>query len=39
MMEALKPDGRAGIWGRVLEGGTIRIGEELAESREVSRRA
>lgn len=29
MMEALKPDGRAGIWCRVLEGGILRPGDVL----------
>jgi MOSC domain-containing protein YiiM len=30
LMTALQPDGRAGIWGRVLRGGAIRLGDVLA---------
>jgi MOSC domain-containing protein YiiM len=29
LQEALKPDGRAGVWGRVVEGGVVRSGSEL----------
>jgi MOSC domain-containing protein YiiM len=29
MQEALKPHGRAGVWGRVLVGGALRPGDEL----------
>jgi MOSC domain-containing protein YiiM len=32
LQEALKPDGRAGIWGRVVEGGVLRPGMPLASS-------
>jgi MOSC domain-containing protein YiiM len=32
MHEALKPNGRGGIWGRVVRGGEIRRGETLEES-------
>lgn len=30
LQEALKPDGRAGIWARVIEGGLLRPGMDLA---------
>lgn len=30
MMAALKPDGRAGVWGRIVTGGTLRPGDALA---------
>ena len=37
MQAALKPGGLAGVWGRIVRGGTIRPGDELrAESRESS---
>ena len=29
---ALKPDGRSGVWGRLLEGATLRRGDELVGS-------
>ena len=29
MQEALRPDGRAGVWGRIVGGGAIRQGDEL----------
>jgi MOSC domain-containing protein YiiM len=29
MHEALKPDGRGGVWGRIVAGGAIRVGDEL----------
>ncbi len=29
MQEALKPEGRGGVWGRVVGGGAIRVGDEL----------
>jgi len=31
LQEALKPGGRPGIWGRVLEGGTVAVGGVLRE--------
>lgn len=30
MQAALKPEGRAGVWGRIVTGGTLRPGDELA---------
>lgn len=30
LMEALRPEGRAGVWGRVLAGGVVRPGDTLA---------
>jgi len=30
MQEALRPDGRAGVWGRIVTGGTLRPGDALA---------
>jgi MOSC domain-containing protein YiiM len=30
MQEALRPDGRSGVWGRVVTGGVLRPGDELA---------
>ena len=32
LKDALEPDGRAGIWGRILEGGTVRVGDSLETS-------
>lgn len=32
MQEALKPGGLAGVWGRIVHGGTIRPGDELVET-------
>ncbi len=32
MQAALKPGGLAGVWGRVVRGGTIRPGDELVEA-------
>ena len=29
LMEALRPDGRGGVWGRVLAGGSVRPGDAL----------
>jgi MOSC domain-containing protein YiiM len=29
LMDALKPDGRAGVWGMVLDDGTLRPGDQL----------
>ncbi len=29
MMDALKPDGRSGVWGRVVSGAVVRIGDGL----------
>jgi MOSC domain-containing protein YiiM len=34
MKDALAPDGRAGVWGRIRTGGTIRPGDELELLRE-----
>lgn len=31
LMNALKPDGRAGVWGRLLDDGTLRPGDALQE--------
>ena len=30
MRDALKPDGRAGVWGRILEGGRVAVSDVLA---------
>ena len=30
MMAALRPEGRAGVWGRIVTGGTLRPGDALA---------
>lgn len=30
MMAALKPEGRAGVWGRIVTGGTLRPGDALS---------
>ncbi len=32
MMNALKPDGRSGVWGRVVAGAIVRVGDELADA-------
>lgn len=32
MMKALQPNGRSGIWGRVLQGGTLRLHEILTSA-------
>lgn len=33
LRDALKPDGRAGVWGRVLEDGAVRLGDALTAGR------
>ena len=32
LMKALVPDGRGGVWGRILEGGTIQPGDQATEA-------
>jgi MOSC domain-containing protein YiiM len=32
LMKALEPGGRAGVWGRVIQGGIVRIGDDLARA-------
>jgi MOSC domain-containing protein YiiM len=34
MQQALEPDGRAGVWGRVVAGGRIAVGDELTAERQ-----
>jgi MOSC domain-containing protein YiiM len=38
LKQALEPDGRGGIWGRVVDGGAVRPGDELALLGEVANR-